>query len=578
MLELAQRLRSLNDDDLVGLLRDRAINTTNLRDFFDLAEVLLQTKNSQAWISSLNLDQLNWLLSKKPAISNPMDEIVRLVWNASDASVKTKTTSQSNPATITHSTQQTLSPLSQYVFGEVGIQIFLTCQYITELIFDMQKRRVKVVGKHAVASQDLKRIGEQMALTPEQIRDLVDLAAAADLVTAAQDRWSVCEGSKGWLTWDTAQKWMHLVTVWRDLVGEATLKVFSRRWSEISTSRIDDFMNGLYPLGSSDEFSKSQRIIRISQQIGLTVHGQANELFKLVIGGKLDSAHKLVTQSLPKTQNRLLVQADLSIVAPGPLSHEDEKQLRSFAETEQVGIASRYRLTALSISAALENGLTEQEIAHTLTRLSGAELPQPVDYLLKDTVKRFGRIAVTQLPEQSGSLVECAEPMMATQLLHEAALRAFGFKLGSEKILETRYDSELVYFGLRDAGYLAVRKNNTREDETLAQSEHMLTQISQLDRAKATVARLRDADQKVANSGDDEALLRRIQLAIKNKANVVVNYSGKDGKEWEFLLEPLSIANGRLRGRDRKADIERTLTITNITNLQLAQTRNREFE
>ena len=46
-------------------------------------------------------------------------------------------------------------------------------------------------------------------------------------------------------------------------------------------------------------------------------------------------------------------------------------------------------------------------------------------------------------------------------------------------------------------------------------------------------------------------------------------YVGRDGGEYEFVLEPIGLANGRLRGRDRKADIERTLPLANITKLEL---------
>jgi hypothetical protein len=85
-----------------------------------------------------------------------------------------------------------------------------------------------------------------------------------------------------------------------------------------------------------------------------------------------------------------------------------------------------------------------------------------------------------------------------------------------------------------------------------------------------TIALFRTADARVAHSGDDEAMLRQIQLALKNKAHLQVSYLGKDGTLYDFLLEPVGVANGRLRARDRKADLERTLPLANITKLELA--------
>jgi hypothetical protein len=62
-------------------------------------------------------------------------------------------------------------------------------------------------------------------------------------------------------------------------------------------------------------------------------------------------------------------------------------------------------------------------------------------------------------------------------------------------------------------------------------------------------------------------LHRQIQLAIKNKAKAWFTVVTGDGSELLFLLEPIGIANGRLRAKDRKADIERTIPIASITKV-----------
>ncbi len=38
-----------------------------------------------------------------------------------------------------------------------------------------------------------------------------------------------------------------------------------------------------------------------------------------------------------------------------------------------------------------------------------------------------------------------------------------------------------------------------------------------------------------------------------------------NGTQVEYYLEPAALANGRLRARDRRADIERTLPLSSIT-------------
>jgi hypothetical protein len=81
------------------------------------------------------------------------------------------------------------------------------------------------------------------------------------------------------------------------------------------------------------------------------------------------------------------------------------------------------------------------------------------------------------------------------------------------------------------------------------------------------IEQLRKADDRVGAEPDDQDLLRQIQLALKNKAELNVVLTSRDGSEVEFRVLPTSLANGRLRGLDKKADIERTLPLERIVRV-----------
>jgi hypothetical protein len=49
-----------------------------------------------------------------------------------------------------------------------------------------------------------------------------------------------------------------------------------------------------------------------------------------------------------------------------------------------------------------------------------------------------------------------------------------------------------------------------------------------------------------------------------------VTVTVQDGSSVVFVLEPTGLGGGRLRGRDRKADIERTLPLSRITSVSSA--------
>jgi hypothetical protein len=81
---------------------------------------------------------------------------------------------------------------------------------------------------------------------------------------------------------------------------------------------------------------------------------------------------------------------------------------------------------------------------------------------------------------------------------------------------------------------------------------------------------MREQDSKPGINPDSDDVTRQIQLAIKNRVRLNITVSTSSGDSHEFLLEPTGIANGRLRAKDRKADIERTLPLSSITAVSLA--------
>ena len=62
-------------------------------------------------------------------------------------------------------------------------------------------------------------------------------------------------------------------------------------------------------------------------------------------------------------------------------------------------------------------------------------------------------------------------------------------------------------------------------------------------------------------------LARQIEAAIREKRTLTVSVRMPGGTVSDYLLEPTSVANGRMRARDRRADIERTLPLSSIDGI-----------
>jgi hypothetical protein len=80
------------------------------------------------------------------------------------------------------------------------------------------------------------------------------------------------------------------------------------------------------------------------------------------------------------------------------------------------------------------------------------------------------------------------------------------------------------------------------------------------------LTRLRKQDLEISDQAPESDVDRKIQLALASKSILLVEINA-NGKVMNFVLEPIGLANGRLRARDRKADIERTLPVSAITSI-----------
>ena len=78
--------------------------------------------------------------------------------------------------------------------------------------------------------------------------------------------------------------------------------------------------------------------------------------------------------------------------------------------------------------------------------------------------------------------------------------------------------------------------------------------------------RLRDHDERLGTDPGADDLTRQIEFALKNRSRLLITATDRAGKSHEFMLEPKSLSNGRLRGIDTKAEIERTVPLERLTS------------
>ncbi|MCX8529687.1 MAG: helicase-associated domain-containing protein [Rhodoluna sp.] len=551
VLDLAGRLRALSDDELVRLLRLRGGSSTSLKDFFDLAEWLLQPKHMATFVNSLPKSALAYASGAGTDSGNPLLDFLReggLVTFESGVFAQA-----ARPAAL---------PIGE-ADSVAGIHAFETLAAITELVFDLEHRILRDVGKQGISLADTKRIAALTGKELDFVRAIFELAAAAGLITSNDGRWSLTTRASEWVGLSAKARWQLLAATWLELLGAGASAELG---TEIANdSPLDDAVKSCFPLERFDAMSRFGHVIAYAELLGLSVDGAVSSWTSLLLAGDSKASAALISKSLPTTQSRIIIQGDLSVIAPGPLSTEDERELRAFVDIEQAGLASRYRLSALSVSFGMESGLSAEQMRATLQRLAGTTLPQPVDYLLNDAVKRFGRIRVIEDARTGGCFVMSKDATLLTELVNDSRLKPYNLIRIDSEALSSRFARDILYFGLREVGHTAIRSDKSGAVVSPLKVVAAAAQKAESGDWVQTVARLRQSDQSISSSSDDESIMRQILLAIKSKAKISVTFIGQNDVEQTFVLEPNGVANGRMRARDRKADIERTIPIANIS-------------
>jgi Holliday junction resolvase len=581
IIGLAAALRASNNDFLAKLLANRHISSANFHDFLDFATALVEPKSLKTAIAALPRSQAQALLALCSG-ANPKDldaeTLKKLAYQMLIVAPEGSSSSYSVPEPI----RTVMASFANFEFNafeaagadrpaldadrDAGVAAFEAMQALTELHFEIDQRYVREVGKRGVGLSDLKRLAGHLRKTNDFARAIYDLARQAKLISTAEGRWMLGVDADHWLELTPAQRFNFLAQVWREQLGDDSARELLAMKTAHPQHGLAALFRHTYPFADSQVNSRISILEAMADLIGLTAGQSSTSWFELVLKNDLDAASQLLATHLPETSERLLIQADLTIIAPGPLPTSVEIELRKFAETEQVSMATTYRINALTISHGLETGLTEASIRELLLRLSGKELPQPVDYLLREAVGRFGRLTIAEGPGEARSIISSVDAILLTEIVSESKLRPFSIRRTPDGDLFSRFEPDVIYFGLRDAGFSAIRVNASGQvisPRTVATRTNTLTVVSSV---KSDLERLREHDERIGTEPGDDDLVRQIEFALKNRSKLLITATDRNGQALEFLLEPKNLSNGRLRGIDTRAEIERTLPLERITN------------
>ncbi|AXE39552.1 helicase-associated domain-containing protein [Acidipropionibacterium virtanenii] len=246
---------------------------------------------------------------------------------------------------------------------------------------------------------------------------------------------------------------------------------------------------------------------------------------------------------MPERQESVILQSDLTAVAPGPLTPPVAAELALLAERESTGVAGVRRFTAASLRRGLDAGWTGDRVRAWWAEHSISGVPQGLEVLLADVVRDHGRVSVAT----AASVLEVDDPSLVETLLRSPGAADLGLRRISPSVLICQAEPDTVLTILHRLGLSPVARDshgdvfNTPAPPRTRASEPM-PEVSGPD-AK-TVAESLSAQPGFTDSRRVLALLHRAQAAGDW---VEVTWVRDDGTSVTETVRVMALAKGAMR-------------------------------
>jgi len=578
-LVLAGALRSMPDAELSELLKAREVRTTGIHDFFDLADALLDPDSIQLALGRLDRASLV-ALGDASVASDQLRAAARLglvVEQDGQVSVPAAVASQLSrwPSLGLPSAEElrttpppaalmAVSGADSEQTDQVAAEhAFSTSMEIAELIVEVQHEPARILARGGTALPDSKRLASVMSVDVDRVAELIDIASRAGLIAANTSRWVPSDSSGEWLSNSFADRWSQLADGWLSRLPHDIRTLLASRAHSQWGERLREYIDWLFPAGGEWMHDRVKVYTRDAELLGITANQLPSTPGIALLAGE-NNAADLMGALFPREVDKVYLQHDLSIVSPGPLSPALDARLRSMADVEGRALASSYRLTPASLARALASGETGESITEFLSELSLTGIPQPVAYLVSETAARHGLVRVGPIAE-GGSYIATTDAAILRTLAVDHGLAALRLTRVGER-LETRADLEQTFWMLQQAHYPVTAENAAGDLVVLARKQtSRAATASGKDAVASLIEKLRLGSSTDSDLTGTAWIARQLDVAIRTKASLTITVLMPGGATADYLLSPSSIAGGRLRALDRKADIERTLPLASIT-------------
>ncbi|QDE35504.1 hypothetical protein FIV50_12340 [Microbacterium foliorum] len=554
---LAEWLSAASDEQLTTLFSARRVRAdVGWQDFFDAAEALLDPASIARVLPLLTHGEAAMLLA---AASTPAAEqsahratLENLALLRPDGApfppVVAAVEDRPEPTPLSLSAP---TPATDAETAHAAERAFTTVSALADLLLLAREKPFALLTGGNVSAGEKRQLSES-GVTAESIDALIAIAIDSGLVAPDARRLRTTPRTEEWLRSPVADRWSALVEGFRDALPRG-VRTSDSGWLPTMT------WAQAHPWDPAWA-DRTAALLERARLLGLIVDGDSEPAWAASIrrGASVDAA--ALVALLPNEVDRIFLQNDLSAISPGPLAPGLDVRLRTIAARESAAQASTYRFTPESIAHALVAGETEQSILEFLESLSLTGIPQPLRYLVTQTAQRHGLVRVSIDPETGRTRIESSDQHLIEAMAVDQGLRPLALTKHVAS-LTTRVGRDTVYWALTDARYPATLVDD--EGHPIARERNPISEATP-DPAPDYSSLIAAMRSHQGPDADAAWLDRELDAAVRAKAVLRVSVGMPDGSTRELILEATGLGGGRLRGRDRAADVERTLPVSSI--------------
>lgn len=293
-------------------------------------------------------------------------------------------------------------------------------------------------------------------------------------------------------------------------------------------------------------------------------------------------AIEAMNRALPKPVDHFLVQADLTVVVPGPLERDLAEQLAVVATVESAGTAMVYRVSEQSIRHALDVGKTRDWMHSLFAKHSKTPVPQGLTYLIDDVARRHGQLRIGM----AASFVRCEDPALLAQAVAAPATEEVQLRALAPTVAVSPAPIGEVLTALRAAGFapaaedssgaiVDVRPRGARVSTPQQRRPYRPARRPNTESLNAVVAVLRKVTAApFGNIRVDPAVtMTQLQRAAREQDTLVIGYLDAAGVATQRVVSPITIKGGQLVAFDSASGRLRDFAIHRITSVVSATGR-----